>query len=314
MSDTLLVGVSAQTARNAGNLDVPWLRLDVLGSKELEAPSVIWRRQHDATAWLLEAIDATPSVRWVHTDTSGVDRLPLDMFAARNIVLSNGRGAHTPAVSEWAFAAMLLGAKRLDNVVRLNDQRQWEPWRDSLGLFRRRVAILGMGSIGSSLGRICRAAGMDVVGVSRSAKATDGADRCYAVNDEWITELAGTSFLVNCLPSTPQTLGFVDNAVFAQLPAEAWFINVGRGQTVDEDALVEAVSTRQIAGAVLDTVINEPLSPDSALWHSNIVISPHISSFTCDTDDRTCELFLSEAEQYRNGLQPRNVIDTTRGY
>lgn len=313
MSRTLVVGVSEATASRLGEVNLPWLQFEIIDPQTTSA-EVIWRRQHDRTAWLVSAVESIPQVRWVHTDTAGIDRLPLKLFASRGIALSNGRGAHTHAVSEWAFGAMLLGAKRMDNVIRLNDARRWEPWADSIQLYGRTVMILGMGSIGSSLGRLCRAAGMRVVGVSRVSKGNNEIYCSYGVEDDWMKELSNVSFLVNCLPSTALTQGFVSREVFFELPNGAWFINVGRGHSVDEHALVEVIHSRRLEGAVLDTVIEEPLAASSPLWHPNIVISPHVSSFTRDTDDRTRELFIAEAERYRRGMPPLNIVDADRGY
>ena len=314
MSDQLIVGVSETTARGVDQISEPWLRFEVIGAHS-RSVKIVWRRQHDRTAWLVSTLESVSSVRWVHTDTAGIDRLPLHLFIRRNIALSNSRGAHTAAVSEWAFAAVLLAAKRLDRVVRLSDERKWAPWLDSLQLSGRTIVILGSGSIGGALGRLCQAGGMRVVGVSRTRHRHQAhIDVPLSIDDDWLQELNSASFLVNCLPLTPLTKLVVNEHVLAQLPSHAWFVNVGRGDTVDEHSLVDAVRSGRLGGAVLDTVDNEPLGPDSSLWHRNIIISPHISSFTGDTGERTKELFIAEADRYRRGLALLNAVDFKRGY
>jgi phosphoglycerate dehydrogenase-like enzyme len=173
-----------------------------------------------------------------------------------------------------------------------------------------------MGAIGSALAKPCKALGMRVVGVSRTAGA-DGAyiDRRLSISDGWYEELSKSSFLAICLPLTTATLGLVDRTVLEALPKHAWVVNVGRGEILDESALVAAVTSGGLGGAILDTVAHEPLDPDDALWgHQNIIISPHASSFTEGTSERTKALFLSEADRYRRGLTPMNIINLKRAY
>lgn len=315
MTDSITVGVSDATV---GELDAdlrPWLRLRPVrdGNPDLQ---VIWRRQTDRTAWLLATLNSCPSVGWVHTDTAGIDRLPLDLFAKRAITLSNARGVHAVAVSEWAMGAIIMAAKRLDIVVRESDSRRWASLPANLELRGRSIFILGMGAIGSALAKLCKALGMRVVGVSRRAGPNgSNVDRHLSTSDAWDQELANSSFLAICLPLTPATAGLVDRTVLEVLPEHAWVVNVGRGEIVDEPALVSAVTSGRLGGAVLDTVANEPLDPDGALWgHPNIIISPHASSFTERTSERTIALFLSEADRYRRGLAPANTINLKRGY
>jgi phosphoglycerate dehydrogenase-like enzyme len=315
MTAAIMVGVSDATAAELDSALRPWLRLRPVrsGDPDLE---VIWRRQADRTAWVLSALDSCSSVRWVHTDTAGIDRLPLDVFARREITLSNARGVHAAAVSEWALGALIMAAKRLDKIVRHSDCRRWASMPASLQLRGRGVFILGTGAIGGPLAKACKAMGMRVVGVSRTAgSGARYVDRQLTTGEDWSEELGRSSFLAICVPLTPDTRGLVDRTVMECLPVHAWVVNVGRGETVDESALVAAVTSGRLGGAVLDTVAHEPLLLDDPLWgHHNIIISPHASSFTDQTSAQTQALFISEADRYRRGMAPSNTIDLNRGY
>jgi phosphoglycerate dehydrogenase-like enzyme len=315
MNNPITVGVSDVTGIELGVELQPWLRLRPVGSGD-PGLQIIWRRQTDRTAWLLAALDSCPSVKWVHTDTAGIDRLPLDLFAERMITLSNARGVHAIAVSEWALGALLMAAKRLDSVVRRSDCRRWSSMPRNLELPGRGVFILGMGAIGSALAKHCKAMGMRVVGVSRSSASSSAyVDRHLSANDDWDEELGKSSFLVICLPLTPATRGLVGQRILQALPEHAWLINVGRGETLDELALVAEVTGGRLGGAVLDTVTHEPLDSRDVLWgHHNIIISPHASSFTDRTSERTTELFIAEADRYRHGTELSNKVDLKRGY
>lgn len=315
MSASLTVGVSPETAAELGTELRPWLRLRPVAEHDPDL-RVVWRRQTDRTAWLLTALHACPSVRWVHTDTTGIDRMPLKLFDQRAITLSNARGVHAVAVSEWALGALIMAAKRLDTVVRRSDSRRWTPLPNSAELRGRAILILGMGAIGSALANHCKALGMRVVGVSRTAASgTAHIDERLTISDDWREELGKSSFLAICLPLTAATAGLVDQTVIGALAEHAWIVNVARGEVIDESALVAALASGRLGGAVLDTVAHEPMGPDNALWgHDNVIISPHASSFTDRTSERTLGLFLSEADRYQHGLAPANIIDLKRGY
>lgn len=275
---------------------------------------VVWRRQWDRTAWAVGLLDQLPKLRWLHTDTAGVDRLPLARMAELNVRLSNARGAHTPAVAEWALGALLLIARNLDQTALACAERRWAVHENDLMLQGRTVMVLGLGDIGRYLAALCNALGMKVVGVSRSGNAVPGVE-VVDVAGQWRDLLPETSFLVNCLPLTPDTDGLVDRAVLARLGSPGWLVNVGRGQTVVEADLVAALRSHVLRGAVLDTVVQEPLPADSELWDCpGLVISPHASAFTDVTEQRTRELFLAELDRYRAGVTPENLIDPQRGY
>lgn len=317
MKSKLSVTVSAPTFQEFGAALAPWLRLNQLDGSPV-SDEVIWRRQTDRTSWLTEALELNPVVQWVHTDTAGIDRLPIDVLKKRGILLSNARGLHSDAVSEWGLGAVLAAAKRLDETVRNSDSRVWTPAPHGLLLRGRKIVILGTGSIGGALAKVCSALGMDVVGVSRTTtrRETDiYIDRRFAVHDAWLSELGSAAFLAICLPLTTQTRGLVGESVIAALPADAWIVNVGRGDVLDESALLAAVAGGRIGGAILDTVAHEPLHPDDPLWgHANVIINAHTSSFTDVTSRRTHDLFVAEATRFSCGLRPANAVLLERGY
>lgn len=313
MTDALKVAVSQRTLDELGSTPEPWLQLR-RADMALDS-AVLWRRQADSTDWAITVAMSMPRLRWLHTDTAGVDRLPLAQLHARRILLTHARGAHTPAVSEWALAGILTAAKGMHDTVRRSDQREWTSVSKSLQLAGSTVVILSVGSIGSALARACSALDMRVVGVSRTKRNVPQLSRQLTVNEAWFDELPRTSFLANCLPLTALTAGFVDARVFAALPRHAWLVNVGRGETVDENALVAAIDDSALGGAILDTVRAEPPGRDSPLWgHPNIILGSHASSHTDATQARTLELFVEEAAQYRRGEPLTNVVDFSRGY
>lgn len=315
MTQRVTVGVSERTAMTYPRAGSDSVRVVTIDSSGSESATVMWRRQWDRTAWALSVIANTPNLRWVHTDTAGVDRLPLEEIGCRGITLTHAHDVHTLAVSEWALGALLLAAKRFDDTVRASDARLWSHPGMGVGLERKTLMILGMGSIGTSLGRMAQALQMDVVGVTRSGHSPPDFPRVFARAGNWLPEVATAAFLVNALPYTPATKALVDAEIFNRLDPSAWFINIGRGETVDEAALVEALDRGALAGAILDAVADEPLPSSSPLWgRQNVIVSPHVSGFNDLTEPKTRSFFDANLARYLAGERLEAVVDLERGY
>lgn len=234
-------------------------------------------------ALLTDAARRLTRVRWVQVLSAGTDALVAAGFGAE-VILTSGRSLHDRPVAEHALALVLAAARRLHTLVRAQIGHRWasdiggvqrEP---SPGLFSTlrdaRVLIWGFGSIGASLAPHLVALGAEVTGVATSAREQDGI-RVIATED-LPDELPRTDVLIMILPSTAETAKILDADRLAQLPPHAWVVNVGRGSTVDEDALLGALRAGRLAGAALDVTSVEPLPADSPLWdEANLILTPH---------------------------------------
>lgn len=314
MNRPITVVVSEHTRRDFNGVLPPGVELREIHEDGGTTAPVLWRRQHDRTAWAVESLERLPHLTWIHTDTAGIDRLPLESIRARGITLSNASSVHAGAVSEWALGALLLTAKGLDQTVRDSDRGVWSPSPNRL-LRGRKVLILGLGQIGSALAELCTALGMTVVGVSRSGAPHASATRTYRACDPWVAELSDSGYVINCLPLTGSTSGMVNGRVLAELPPHAWFINVGRGDTVVELDLISALIQGALAGAVLDTVTHEPLDPQSVLWQlPNVIVSAHVAARSDQADTLTQAWFLQELTRHLAGQGPLGLVDVAKGY
>jgi phosphoglycerate dehydrogenase-like enzyme len=136
------------------------------------------------------------------------------------------------------------------------------------------VLIWGFGGIAATLAPHLAALGARVTGVARSAGKRHGFP--VITEADLPGRLAETDLLIMILPATPDTAHALDGRLLASLPAHGWVINVGRGSTLDENALLEAIRSGRLGGAALDVFETEPLPPDSGMWDEpNIIISPH---------------------------------------
>jgi phosphoglycerate dehydrogenase-like enzyme len=232
---------------------------------------------------LRDAATRLRRLRWVQTLAAGPDAV-LEAGFAPEVVVTAGLGLHDLTVTEHALTLVLAAARRLNLLVRAQIGHRWagelggrqpvyEP--DSFRTLRgAQVTIWGFGGIAATLAPHLRALGARVTGVARTAGERDGFP--VATADAFPDLLPRTDVLLMILPATPETVHALDAPVLALLPRHAWLVNVGRGTTVDERAVLDAVRSGRLAGAALDVFETEPLPPDSGLWDEpNVIITPH---------------------------------------
>lgn len=203
---------------------------------------------------------------------------------------------------------MLAFAKDLPGTLELQRRRQWRH-RASVPVAGSRAVVVGAGPIGRAITRLLMALGVEVALVGRTARRT-----IHGVGD--LGPLAARADWVICAaPLTPQTYGMFDSRFFGLMQPSARFINVGRGPTVVEDHLADALRKRWIAGAALDVFEREPLDPEDPLWDvPGLIVSPHMSGDTVGWRDRLGEQFVAMYERWAAGEALPNVVDKQLGY
>ncbi|MER6528459.1 D-2-hydroxyacid dehydrogenase [Streptomyces sp. NPDC001508] len=249
-----------------------------------------------------------PRPRWVHTASAGVDHLMCPELADSDTVVTNARGVFDGPIAEYVAALVLAIAKDLPRTLDLQRQRTWRH-REARRLAGTRACVVGSGPIGRAVARTLKALEVTPAVVGRVPRTgiygPDDLDRLIARAD-WVIAAA---------PLTEQTHGMFDARRFGVMQPSAHFINVGRGQLVVEDALVEALSKRWIAGAALDVFATEPLAPDSPLWRlPGLIVSPHMSGDTVGWRDELGSQFVELYERWAAGRALVNVVDKKRGY
>jgi phosphoglycerate dehydrogenase-like enzyme len=241
---------------------------------------VVWG---NSVGQLRDAAQRLTRLRWVQTLMAGPDAVLAADFPPQ-VLITGGTGLHDLTVTEHTLALVLAAARRLNLLVRAQQQHRWatelgglQPVRepDNFRTLREAsVVIWGFGGIAETLAPHLGALGARVTGVARRPGTRAGFPVVTA--DDLPRLLPGADLLIMILPATPATERILDAPTLALLPRHAWVINVGRGSTVDEAALVEAVGAGHLGGAALDVFATEPLPPDSPLWDEpNIIITPH---------------------------------------
>ncbi|HET6531474.1 MAG TPA: NAD(P)-dependent oxidoreductase [Actinoplanes sp.] len=232
---------------------------------------------------LRDAAERLTRLRWVQTLAAGPDAVLAAGFRPE-VVITGGTGLHDVTVAEHALALTLAAARRLHLLVRAQIGHRWaaewggiQPVHES-GTFRTlrdaRVAVWGFGGIAATLAPLLAALGARVTGIARTAGERHGFPVVTA--GDLPDLLPATDILIMVLPATPATERALNADVLALLPAHAWLVNVGRGATVDEAALLDALRGGRLAGAALDVFETEPLPAGSGLWDQpDVIISPH---------------------------------------
>ncbi|MGV9713190.1 D-2-hydroxyacid dehydrogenase [Gordonia sp. NPDC003424] len=262
---------------------------------------------------------ATDDLRWVHVCAAGVDSLLFAELRDSEVVVTNASGVFDQPIAEFVLASILARDKQLHESKEFQRRTEWRH-RETTRTAGTSALVIGTGGIGRATARLLRAVGMRVEGAGRTARADDPDFGTVHPTADLRAYVGDFDTVVAIAPLTAQTERMIDAPVLAAMRDDAHFINVGRGQLVDEPALVDALRTGAIGAASLDVFDAEPLPADSPLWTmANVAISAHMSGDVRGWRDELAELFLDNLRRYiAEPGEPaevlRNVVDKERGY
>ena len=278
-----------------------------------------------------------PNLKWVQLHMAGVDALAEHpLYTQSAIPLVTASGVHAATIAEYAITVLLALAHRVPRMVEWQRRGTWPPDEQRWPLFvpsevrGATLGIVGYGSIGRELARIAKAAfAMSVIACKRDPSRREDTgyalpgtgDPEGALPDAWLGPdelpelLERSDVVVMCAPLTAQTRRLIGARELSRMKPSAYFINVGRGASVDETALAEALAARRIAGAGVDVFAQEPPPADHPLYAlDNVVVSPHVSGFLPSYDDKCTDLFAENLRRYLAGAPLLNLVDRARGY
>jgi phosphoglycerate dehydrogenase-like enzyme len=278
-----------------------------------------------------------PRLKWVQLHMAGVNALhDHPLYTESGITLTTTSGVHAATIAEYAVTVLLALAHRVPRMVEWQRRGGWPPDEQRWSLFvptevrGATLGIIGYGSIGRELARIAKTAfAMRILACKRNPAERADPDYCFpgtgdpagALPDAWLspaqlpTLLAESDVVVMAAPLTPATRGMIGEREFATMKRSAYFINVGRGATVDEAALARAVKDGRIAGAAVDVFAQEPPPAGHPLYAlDNVIVSPHVSGFVPSYDDWCSDLFAENLRRYLAGAPLLNQVDRARGY
>ena len=278
-----------------------------------------------------------PRLTWVQLHMAGVNALyDHPLYTQSAITLTTTSGVHAATIAEYAITVLLALAHRVPTMVEWQRRGGWPPDAQRWPLFvptevrGATLGVIGYGSIGRELARMATTAfGMRVLACKRDPSRRQDTGYCAPgtgdpdgrLPEAWFPPeklhdlLARSDVVVMAAPLTKETQAMLGAAELAAMKPSAYFINVGRGATVDEGALAAALRARRLAGAAIDVFAQEP-PPDGHPFYAldNVIVSPHVSGFLPSYDDRCAELFAENLRRYLAGAPLLNLVDRAKGY
>ncbi|MGH3359604.1 MAG: D-2-hydroxyacid dehydrogenase [Nocardioidaceae bacterium] len=257
---------------------------------------------------------AADRLRWIHVAAAGVDKLLFEDLRASDVVVTNARGVFDRPIAEFVLASILAQAKDLHVSHDHQLERRWQH-RETRTIVGETALVVGTGAIGRETARLLSAVGMQVRGAGRAARSGDPDFGEIVASGDLATHVGWADHVVVAAPLTEQTRDLVDAGVLAAMKPTAHLVNIGRGEIVDEDALLEALGAGRIAAASLDVFATEPLSADSPMWTApGVVVSPHMSGDVLGWRDALARQFLDNAHRFLDGEDLFNVVDKRLGF
>ncbi|ERN54351.1 D-2-hydroxyacid dehydrogenase [Alkalihalophilus marmarensis] len=253
-------------------------------------------------------------VKWVHSLGAGVDRFLHNKTWDKEVLLTRTICSFGQRIAEYTLSYVLQDLQHHQLFQKDGREKLWKPRTPGL-LKNSKAVIYGTGEIGQVTAKVLSQFAMEVYGVSRSGRKKDFFKKVFTIDQQEHTdqsEWKDADYIINTLPLTVETEALFNRQFFSQF-TEAGFINVGRGASVDEEALIEALDDDRLRFAVLDVFKEEPLPSGHPFWeHPNITITPHISAVT--TADEAVACFIDTLRNIERNEALVNQVDIKKGY
>jgi phosphoglycerate dehydrogenase-like enzyme len=258
-----------------------------------------------------------PRLGWVQSWSAGVDGFIANPeLKEKPVIITNTLGIHKEQLTEHIFAMILAWSRKFPKVFANQKKHEWLKIIDVdvPVIAGKTMLILGYGSIGEYCAIVSLSFGMKVIGLRRNSSAAVPGIRVETV-DKLHTLLPEADFVLNILPFTQDTRNIIGQEEFSLMKQSGVYVNVGRGATTDEATLIEALRKGQIAGALLDVTVEDPLPKDSPLWDmDNVILTPHYAGLRPDYSSKAMEITMENLGRYNRGEALVNQIDKNAGY
>jgi D-2-hydroxyacid dehydrogenase (NADP+) len=254
-------------------------------------------------------LSSAPRLKWIQSLATGVDHFLHCPSLKPEVLITSGRGIHGPAMREQVVYLMMAVSR---DATRQTEDKQHRVWQRRLWslLHGKTAVIVGVGIVGIAIAELLKAFGMRTVGVTRTPRKLTAFDGMLPADQ--LHEAAATAdYLINVLPASADNAALFDRTVFAAMKPTAYYISAGRGQTVDEAALIQALRERWIAGAGLDVFETEPLPPESPLWQlPKVFITPHVGGYIVEYEDFVMPIVIDNMRAFLAGRQSemQNIV------
>jgi D-2-hydroxyacid dehydrogenase (NADP+) len=284
------------TARDASELPDDLSDIDVLVAFGVAVDDDIIRRLR--------------ALKWIQSLATGVDHFLRFPSLPQRVIITSTRGIHGAPMRETVIYLMTAVSREAPRLMAAQQAHVWDRLSWTL-LAGKTAVVVGIGVAGTAIGQLLHALDMKVIGVTHTPRRIDGFAEMIAT-DRLVEAAAQADYVVNVLPASVANAKIFGREVFAAMKRSAYFINVGRGQTVDEAALITALRERRIAGAGLDVFESFPLPPISPFWDlPNVVLTPHIGGHVRDYAALAVPIVIDNLRLFLTGraAEMRNIVE-----
>lgn len=253
-------------------------------------------------------------LQWIHVAAAGVDKLLFPELRDSEVVVTNARGTFDRPIAEFVLASVLAHVKELRESYDLQRAHTWHH-RETGSLRGGSALIVGTGGIGREIARLLSVVGVSVAGAGRTARDGDPDFGAVFASGDLPAYVGDFDFVINATPLTRATRNLFDRNVFRAMKPSSYLVNVGRGASLVEADLIDALAAGELAGAALDVFENEPLPTDSPLWDlAQVAVSAHLSGDVTGWRDALAAQFLDLAELWLTGEPLPHPVDKQLGF
>jgi phosphoglycerate dehydrogenase-like enzyme len=257
----------------------------------------------------------------IQSGYAGIDALPSEALSDPGLVIASAKGIHNTQMSELFFAMVLYCGRNMSTWTTQKRRREWnkEPVKDSFLLGGKTLCVVGYGTIGKKIAMIAQTFDMRVVGVRSDVHPEDRASDPFTDEVVPVAELSEvlpqSDIVLDLLPLTPATENFFNSERFGSMKPGTLFVNLGRGATVVDAALIKAIDDGIVKYAALDVFRDEPLPDQHPFWtHPRILLTPHIGGLMPDYWGAVVDIFIENMKRFEQGSELLNVVDKEKGY
>lgn len=254
------------------------------------------------------------NLKYIFTISVGIDYLDLELLKENNIILTNNNGVYSEPIAEWIVYSLLQIEKSDRFNIKNQENKIWKPRVHSYNLYGKRALFLGTGSIAQAGAKRLSGFEMELNGFNTDGRKIEPFINVYSL-DELDDVVSNMDYIIMCLPGTDETYHFLNEGRIAEMKDGVVLVNISRGSTIDEKALIKALQNGKIRAAALDVFENEPLDKNSPLWEmENVYIYPHISFSSEDHEEREFRTALHNLRSLKGESDLINIIDYEKGY
>jgi len=246
-----------------------------------------------------ENLDLYPNVRWIHLLTAGFNTVDLDYVKSRGILMTNAKDVFSIQIAEDVFSKILYFNRNLETYVENKKTGLWKHERVLYEIAHSTVGIIGTGSIGTEIAKRMKSFDTKILGYRRKKEDNPYFDHIYHDQNGLETIYKESDYIIVAIPLSKETYQMIGERAFSQMKKTALIINIARGEVIDQEAMINALSNHQIRGAGLDVTVPEPLPKDSPLWSMRqVLITPHNASASPYVNQRLMNSVVSTIENY----------------